>query len=47
MKSRVKPNIDNNEVTHLVKSLSGVLDLPKYFDFKKNYKIHLVKKYSK
>ncbi len=38
---------DDNEVTPLVKSLSGILDLPKEFDYKGNYKKHLSKKYSK
>ena len=44
--------IDSNgnqtmEVTPLVKSLSGVVKLPKNYDFKKNYKKHLLNKYSK
>ena len=39
--------IDDNEVTPLVKSLSGVIKLPKEFDYKKSYKSHLDKKYSK
>ncbi len=38
---------DDNEVTPFVKSISGVIDLPKDFDYKKSYKSHLVKKYSK
>lgn len=38
---------DENEVTPLVKSLSGMLTLPKDFDGKKNHKRHLVNKYSK
>jgi hypothetical protein len=41
----VEPKEDN-EITPLVKSLSGILDLPKDFDHKKSYKNHLVKKYS-
>lgn len=38
---------DYQEVTPLVKSLSGVVDLPKNFDYKKNYKKHLSNKYAK
>lgn len=38
---------DSKEVTPLVKSLSGVVDLPKNFDYKKDYKKHLTNKYSK
>lgn len=38
---------DENEVTPLVKSLSGVVTLPKDFDSKKSYKSHILKKYSK
>jgi hypothetical protein len=41
------PKDENDEVTPLVKSLSGVIDLPKGFDSKSNYKNHLIKKYSK
>ncbi len=40
-------NNDLSEVTPLVKSLSGVIDLPKNFDHKKEYKKHLVHKYKK
>jgi len=38
---------DSKEVTPLVKSLSGVVDLPKNFDYKKDYKKHLTNKYAK
>jgi hypothetical protein len=38
---------DIQEVTPLVKSLSGVVDLPKNFDYKKDYKKHLLNKYTK
>lgn len=38
---------DNEEVTPLVKSLSGVIDLPKNVDYKKDYKKHLLNKYAK
>ncbi len=42
----VEPN-DAHKVTPLVKSLSGVVDLPKNFDVKKEYKKHIVNKYTK
>jgi hypothetical protein len=42
----VDPSSDN-EITPLVKSLSGVITLPKGFDHKKSYKDHITKKYSK
>lgn len=35
------------EVTPFVKSLSGVIDLPKNVDYKKDYKKHLTNKYGK
>jgi len=38
---------NTQEVTPLVKSLSGVVDLPKNFDYKKDYKKHLSNKYAK
>jgi hypothetical protein len=38
---------DSQELTPLVKSLSGVVDLPKNFDYKKDYKKHLSNKYAK
>jgi len=38
---------DTQEVTPLVKSLSGVVDLPKNFDCQKDYKKHLLNKYTK
>jgi hypothetical protein len=38
---------ENQTITPLVKSLSGVVDLPKEFDYKKDYKKHLTNKYSK
>jgi hypothetical protein len=38
---------DNQEVTPLVKSLSGVINLPKNTDTKKEYKKHLASKYTK
>ncbi len=42
----VEPN-DSNEVTPLVKSLSGILTLPKDFEAKKAYKKHLTDKYAR
>ena len=42
----IDPN-DNQEVTPLVKSLSGVIDLPKDFDNKTNYRKHILDKYAK
>ena len=41
------PKGDDDEVTPLVKSLSGIINLPKNFDYKKSYKGHLSNKYSK
>ena len=38
---------ENEEVTPLVKSLSGVIQLPKNFDYKKDYKKHIANKYAK
>lgn len=38
---------DNQEITPLVKSLSGVINLPKNVDYKKDYKKHLLNKYTK
>ncbi len=35
------------EVTPFVKSLSGIIDLPENFQAKKDYKAHVLKKYSK
>lgn len=42
----VDPN-EKQEVTPLVKSLSGVIDLPKDYDNKTNYRKHLLNKYPK
>lgn len=38
---------EKQEVTPLVKSLSGVIDLPKSFDNKTNYRKHILNKYTK
>ena len=37
---------DNQDVTPLVKSLSGVIDLPKNLDYKKDYKKHLLNNFT-
>ncbi|MBX2938786.1 MAG: hypothetical protein KF880_01800 [Ferruginibacter sp.] len=42
----VEPN-DKQQITPLVKSLSGIVTLPKNLDAKKDYKKHLLNKYSK
>jgi hypothetical protein len=42
----VDPN-EKQEVTPLVKSLSGVIDLPEGYDNKTNYRKHILNKYSK
>jgi hypothetical protein len=36
----------NQNVTPLVKSLSGIVNLPLNFDYKKEYKKHLSNKYA-
>lgn len=38
---------ESQEVTSLVKSLSGVVDLPESFDYKEEYRKHLESKYNK
>jgi hypothetical protein len=38
---------DTQEITPLVKSLSGVIDLPQNHDDKKDYKKHVLNKYTK
>ncbi|MBI3134338.1 MAG: hypothetical protein HYZ14_06635 [Bacteroidetes bacterium] len=40
------PGSEREEITPLVKSLSGIIDLPENFDYKKQYKSHILKKYS-
>ena len=42
----IEPN-EKQEVTPLVKSLSGLLDLPENIDNKTNYRKHILNKYSK
>ncbi len=43
----VEPKDNGTEITPLVKSLSGVINLPKNYDYKKEYKAHLLNKYTK
>jgi hypothetical protein len=43
----IEPRVESSDVTPLVKSLSGIIDLNKNIDTKKDYKRHLAKKYSK
>lgn len=38
---------DAQEITPLVKSLSGVVDLPRNFDAQEEYKKHVLNKYAK
>ena len=38
---------DNQEITPLIKSLSGVINLPKNVDVKSEYRKHLLNKYSR
>ena len=38
---------ESQDVTPLVKSLSGIVNFPKNFDYKNDYKEHLLNKYSK
>ena len=44
--SVTKPDSDDIEITPLVKSLSGVISLPKDFDYKKDRADYLIRKYS-
>ena len=37
--------VKGNSITPLVESLSGVIDLPADFDYKKEYRDHLAEKY--
>lgn len=38
---------EEHEITPIVKSLSGVCDPPKNYDYKKEYRKHISKKYGK
>jgi len=41
-----EPN-EKQDITPLVKSLSGIIDLPKDVDHKANYRKHILNKYTK
>ena len=43
--TREKENDDKISITPLVESLSGVIDLPSDFDYKKEYRDYLIEKY--
>lgn len=43
--SVTKPKKKDVEITPLVESLSGVIDLPSDFDYKKEYGNYLIEKY--
>ncbi|MDP3462346.1 MAG: DUF6364 family protein [Bacteroidales bacterium] len=43
--TRENEDKDNASITPLVKSLSGVIDLPSDFDYKKEYGDYLMEKY--
>lgn len=38
---------NDEDVTHLVKSISGIIKLPKEYDYRKEYKSHIYRKYSR
>lgn len=40
-----KPDKNKKDITPLVKSLSGIVDLPDDFDYKRDYSGYLAKKY--
>jgi len=42
----IEPN-EKQDITPLVKSLSGIIDLPKDVDHKANYRKHILNKYTK
>ena len=43
----IEPKDKGSEVTPFVESLSGIIELSKNIDTRKEYKKHLIKKYSK
>jgi len=43
--TRENEDKDNTSITPLVKSLSGVIDLPSDFDYRKEYGDYLMEKY--
>lgn len=40
-----RDEIQNEEISPLVRSLSGIIEIPDKFDFKKDYTDHLLNKY--
>ncbi|MCK4345242.1 MAG: hypothetical protein KAX05_08130 [Bacteroidales bacterium] len=40
-----RDEIQNEEISPLVQSLSGIIEIPDEFDFKKDYTDHLLNKY--
>ncbi len=47
LESVSSPSKTDIKITPIVKSLSGIIDLPPDFDYKKEYSKHLWKKYGK
>lgn len=47
LKFITNPKENEDETTPLVKGISGILSVPKYFKYKKAYKTHLSRKYGK
>lgn len=45
LESITEPKINETEITPLVESLSGVINLDEYFDLKKDYSNYLTEKY--
>jgi len=43
--TREKNTEQETEITPLIQSLSGVIDLPADFDYKKEYRDHITEKY--
>ncbi len=43
--TREKSDENKTDITPLIESLSGVIDLPDDFDYKKEYRDYLTKKY--
>ena len=43
--TREKSDENKTDITPLIESLSGVIDLPADFDYKKEYRDYLTKKY--
>ncbi len=43
--TKEKSTEQETEITPLIESLSGVIDLPKDFDYKKEYRDYIIEKY--